>query len=100
MPRGLKFISEPIKTEPLGLADAVTEHQLPCSRSTAIPAPVTAENTVDRSLERPRQIEHVLGKVGKNQVGRDRRHEVQAVFPEFSFHVVLRGETEAAVRLQ
>src|SRR5438876_924220 len=53
-----------------------------------------------RSSERSRHSEHVLGDVGENQVGRNRRHLVKARLAEFALHVVLRGETEAAVGLQ
>src|SRR2546430_8621516 len=42
----------------------------------------------------------MLGEVGENQVGRDRRHEVEPRLPEFPLHVVLGGEAEAAVGLQ
>ena len=52
-----------------------------------------------KSLERTRQAEYVFGDVGQDQVGRDRRHQVQASFPELALDVVLRGEAEAAVGL-
>src|SRR6185295_53255 len=51
-------------------------------------------------LERPRQPENVLGEVGQDQVGRDRRDQVQARLPELALDVVLGGEAEATVRLQ
>src|SRR5229473_5471918 len=52
------------------------------------------------SSERPRHAEHMLAYIGKNQVGRDRSHLIQARLPEFSFHVVFGREPETAVRLQ
>ena len=47
-----------------------------------------------------RQFEQVLGHVGQDQVGGDRRHLVQAGLAELALDVVLAGEAEAAVGLQ
>src|SRR5579864_2614406 len=52
------------------------------------------------SLKRPGHSEDMLAHVGKNQVGGNRSHLIQARLAEFSFHVVLGRESEAAVRLQ
>ena len=45
-------------------------------------------------------LPHVLGDVGEDQVGRDRRHLIQARLTEFSLHVVFRGEAEASMKLE
>src|SRR5690606_21143241 len=52
------------------------------------------------SLKRARQLQQMLGHVGKNQVGGDRRHLVQPSLAELALHVVFVGEAEAAVGLQ
>src|SRR5690606_5169148 len=52
------------------------------------------------SLKRARQLEQMLGHVGKNQVGGDWRHLVQPRLAELALHVVFVGEAEAAVGLQ
>src|SRR4051794_1628876 len=52
------------------------------------------------ALERARHAEHVLSDIRQNQVGRDRRHLIQARLAEFALHVVLAREAEAAVKLQ
>src|SRR3954467_11755775 len=51
-------------------------------------------------LERARQPEDVLGEVGEDEVGGDRRDEVQPCLAELALDVVLGGEAEAPVRLQ
>src|SRR2546426_5097053 len=50
--------------------------------------------------KRSRQAQDVLRQVRKDEIGRDRRHQVQARLAEFSLDVVLGGEAEAAVGLQ
>ena len=50
-------------------------------------------------LIRPRQVQHVLGEIGQDQVGRDRRHLVEAGLAEFSLDVEFLGKAEAAVGL-
>src|SRR5690606_34400501 len=52
------------------------------------------------SLKRARQVQQMLGHVGKNQVGGDRRHLVQAGLAELALDVVFVGEAEAAMGLQ
>ena len=52
------------------------------------------------ALERARHAKHVLGDKRKDQVGRDRRHLIQAGLAELAFDVVFAGEPEAAVGLQ
>src|SRR6185437_6440823 len=47
-----------------------------------------------------RQVEHMLGNIGQDQIGRDRRNLVKPGLAEFTLDVVLLGETEAAMRLQ
>ena len=61
-------------------------------------APESSQETA-RQLEAPRQPEDVLGHVGIDQVGRDRRHLVEPGLAELAFDVVFVGETEAAVGL-
>ena len=41
----------------------------------------------------------MLGDVGKDQVGRDRRHLIQPRLAELAFDVVFAGEAIAAVKL-
>src|SRR5262249_55812090 len=49
---------------------------------------------------RPRQAEDVLGEVGQDQIGRDRRGLIEPRLAELSFDVELLGKTEATVGLQ
>src|SRR3546814_4714461 len=49
---------------------------------------------------RPRQPEHVLGEVGEDEVGRDRRDLIEPRLAELALDVVLLGETEPAMGLQ
>jgi len=44
--------------------------------------------------------EHVLRNIGQNQIGRNRRHLVQARFPELTLDVVLAGKPEPAMELE
>jgi hypothetical protein len=53
-----------------------------------------------RRSERTRQVEDVLGDVGKDQVGRDRCDLIQPRLAELALDIVFAGETEAAVELQ
>ena len=46
------------------------------------------------------QAENVLGHVGKNHIGRDGGHLVQAGLAEFAFDVVFAGKAETTMRLQ
>ena len=48
---------------------------------------------------RPRHAEHVLGEIAQDEVGRDRRHLVEAGLAELALDVVFLGEAEAAVGL-
>src|SRR5215510_13033981 len=50
--------------------------------------------------EGARQAEDVLGYVGIDQVGGNRRHLVEARLAELALDVVFLGEAEATVRLQ
>ena len=50
--------------------------------------------------ERPRQPEHMLGHVGIDEVGRDRRNLVQPGLAEFALDVVFTREAETAMGLQ
>jgi hypothetical protein len=46
-----------------------------------------------------RQPQHVLGQIGQDQIGRDRRHLIEPRFAEFALDVVFLGEAEAAMGL-
>src|SRR3989475_12558979 len=50
--------------------------------------------------KRSRQAQDVLRQVRKDEIGRDRSHQVQARLAEFALDVVLGGEAEAAGGLQ
>src|SRR5690606_18493098 len=50
--------------------------------------------------ERTGQAQHVLGHVGKDEIGGNRRHLVQARFAELALYVVFGGEAEAPMELQ
>src|SRR5437588_6667766 len=63
-------------------------------------ASIDAHRSSIAPLEGARQAEHVLGEVGEDQVGGDRRHQVEPVLAELALDVVLGGEAEAAMRLQ
>ena len=49
--------------------------------------------------ERPRQPEDVLGHIGQDEIGRDRRDLVEPRFAELALDIVVGGEAEAAVEL-
>src|SRR5579864_251573 len=70
------------------------------SATTRMPVKGSSAEFAMKSLERPRHAEHMLAHIGKNQVGGNRSHLIQARLAEFSFHVVLGREPETAVRLQ
>ncbi len=55
---------------------------------------------VGRDLERARQVEHVLGDVGQDEVGRDRGHLIQPRLAKFALDIVFTRKTEAAMELQ
>ena len=57
---------------------------------------ISRDRSVNPDLGMP---EHVLGDVGEDQVGRDRRDLVQPRLAELALDVVVLGEAEAAVRL-
>jgi hypothetical protein len=60
------------------------------------------EVKIDRGadiLVRPRQAEHVLGEIGKDQVGRDGRDGIKSGLAKLAFDVVFLGEAEAAMGL-
>src|SRR5690349_12353219 len=46
-----------------------------------------------------RQAEHMFGQIGEDQIGRDRRHLVEAGFAEFALDIELFGKAEAAMGL-
>src|SRR5688500_5334078 len=50
--------------------------------------------------ERSRHAEDVLAEIREDQIRGDRRHLIEACFPELALDVVLRGKAEAAERLQ
>src|SRR5579875_1696011 len=52
------------------------------------------------TLIRPRQAEHVLGDIGEDEVGGDRRHRIEPGLAEFALDVEFLGKAEAAVGLQ
>ena len=54
----------------------------------------------ERHSERPRHVEYVLGDVGEDEVGRDRRDLIEAGFTEFAFDIVFAREAETAMELQ
>src|SRR5467141_4730872 len=58
--------------------------------------PVLAE----RISIRARKVQHVLGEIAEDEVGRDRRDLVQPRLAELALDVVLLGEAESAVGLQ
>src|SRR6188474_1159141 len=62
----------------------------------ATSAGMTVSGARSLSLVRPWQIEHVLGEVGENEVGRDRRHLVEPRLAEFALDIEFLGEAEAA----
>src|SRR5262249_3278326 len=49
---------------------------------------------------RPRQAENMLGEVGQDQIGRDRRGLIEPRLAELALDVELLGKAEAAVGLQ
>ena len=66
---------------------------------------IAVENTMRAGAartfsERPRQAQHVLGEVGENQIGRNRRNLIQPGFAEFTLDIVFAGKAIAAVKLQ
>src|SRR4051794_16000213 len=50
--------------------------------------------------ERPWHSQHVLAHVRQDEIGRDRRHLIEARLAELAFDIVLGRESEAAVSLQ
>src|SRR5258708_38309264 len=84
---------------PLVATDDYPVKKSHCFSSVSSVPPCWVE-ALEKHSERTRQVENVLGDVGQDQVGRDRRDLIQPRLPEFALDVVFAGEAEAAVELQ
>src|SRR5207244_5624825 len=61
---------------------------------------LAACRAASRLSKGPRQAKHVLGDVAEDEIGRDRRDQIQTRLPELALDVVLGSEAESAMRLE
>src|SRR5438477_7039059 len=67
-----------------------------CSTATTV---IPSSGSIAKTSVGAGHAENVLGDVGQDQIGRDRRHLVEPRLAEFALDVILLGECEAAVGL-